>query len=250
MNGPLLTAELAIYAVLCVPVLYLLVRHSPAGLFGWFYLLAFCTLRMVVGAVPVSSAGTLSSVGLSPLLLAAAGILHEARFYRGRVNRTPERTIIAAFHLLVIVAVGLVGKGASALQSDHHTSKDISLLNAGIGLLTAAWVILCFWAGVSYIPGQNDASAPAHRQGTILLYSVTFSLASFGIRVFYTLVALTTRRPSLSPITGSLAVRVVLSFLPELVATLAFLAAGMWTRNALRIRKEKEKENYSGVTIS
>ncbi|KAL2196106.1 hypothetical protein P885DRAFT_61306 [Corynascus similis CBS 632.67] len=166
MNGPLSTAELAIYAILCLPVLYLLVRHSPVGLLGWFYLLAFCTLRIVGAAVSASSAGIISSVGLSPLLLAASGILHEARFHRGRVNRGLEGTIVAAFHLFVVIAVALVGK------------------------------------------------------------------ASFGIRVFYSLVALTTRRPSLSPVTGSLAVRVVLSFLPELIATLAFVAAGMWTRNA------------------
>lgn len=78
MNGPLSTAELAIYAILCLPVLYLLVRHSPVGLLGWFYLLAFCTLRIVGAAVSASSAGIISSVGLSPLLLAASGILHEA----------------------------------------------------------------------------------------------------------------------------------------------------------------------------
>ncbi len=74
----LLTAELAIYATLSPPVLYLLIRHSPAGLLGWFYLFAFCTLRIVGGALSSSSAGIISSIGLSPLLLAASGILHEA----------------------------------------------------------------------------------------------------------------------------------------------------------------------------
>jgi len=74
----------------------------------------------------------------------------------------------------VVIAVALVGKGASALQSDHHSSKDISLLNAGIGLLTASWVILCLWAGISYMPGQGDISAPAHRQGTIVSETLYF----------------------------------------------------------------------------
>lgn len=74
----LLTAELAIYAALSLPVLYLVVRHSPAGLLGWLYLFAFCTLRIVGGALSSSSASIISSIGLSPLLLAASGILHEA----------------------------------------------------------------------------------------------------------------------------------------------------------------------------
>lgn len=77
-TNSLLTAELAIYAILSIPVLYLLVRHSPAGLLGWFYLFAFCSLRIVGGAISSSSAGLISSIGLSPLLLAASGLLHEA----------------------------------------------------------------------------------------------------------------------------------------------------------------------------
>jgi hypothetical protein len=77
-RDPLLTAELAIYAILALPVLYLLFRHSTAGLLGWFYLFAFCSLRIVGGALTSSSAGIISSIGLSPLLLAASGILHEA----------------------------------------------------------------------------------------------------------------------------------------------------------------------------
>lgn len=75
------TAELAIYATLSIPNLYILFKHGRAGLLGWAYLFAFCTLRIVGGAMDLSgstSAGIISSVGLSPLLLAAFGILQEA----------------------------------------------------------------------------------------------------------------------------------------------------------------------------
>lgn len=75
------TAELAIYAPLSIPTLYILLKHGRAGLIGWAYLLAFCTLRIVGGTMDLSgsaAAGIISSVGLSPLLLAAFGILQEA----------------------------------------------------------------------------------------------------------------------------------------------------------------------------
>lgn len=75
------TAELAIYAILSIPNIYILFKHGRAGLLGWAYLLIFCSLRVIGGAMDLSgstSAGLISSVGLSPLLLAASGILHEA----------------------------------------------------------------------------------------------------------------------------------------------------------------------------
>lgn len=75
-------AELAIYAILTIPVLYILVRHWPSGVLGWFYLFAFCTLRVIGGAMSLKghggTASIISSIGLSPLILAACGILHEA----------------------------------------------------------------------------------------------------------------------------------------------------------------------------
>jgi hypothetical protein len=75
-------AELAIYIILSIPVLYILVKHLWQGLTGWLFLFFFCTLRLIGGALSMNSDSTsgeiISSVGLSPLLLATSGILHEA----------------------------------------------------------------------------------------------------------------------------------------------------------------------------
>lgn len=75
------TAELAIYAILSIPNIYILFKHGRTGFLGWIYLFVFCTLRIVGGAMDLAgstAAGLISSVGLSPLLLAAFGILREA----------------------------------------------------------------------------------------------------------------------------------------------------------------------------
>ena len=77
----LTTAELAIYAVLVLPTLFILYKHGKPGILGWTYLFIFCTLRIIGGAMFLSkssSAVTVSNIGLSPLLLSAAGVLHEA----------------------------------------------------------------------------------------------------------------------------------------------------------------------------
>jgi hypothetical protein len=86
MSG-LNTAQLAIYAALVIPVIYILFRHGRPGVIGWFYILGFCSLRVVGGAMSLSSdrkgtpnttAAIISSIGLSPLLIGISGLLHEA----------------------------------------------------------------------------------------------------------------------------------------------------------------------------
>jgi hypothetical protein len=64
-----------------------------------------------------------------------------------------------------------------------------------------------------------------------LLSAVLVSLIFIGIRVIYTLVELVTLKPSLSPTPGSVAVRVLLDMLPELITTTIFIVTGLLTRN-------------------
>jgi prolipoprotein diacylglyceryltransferase len=79
--------ELAVYAILTLPAIYCLIRHGPQGILGWLYLIIYCTIRLVAAGLKLKgdldhtiSSGALivDNIGLSPLLLGAAGILHEA----------------------------------------------------------------------------------------------------------------------------------------------------------------------------
>lgn len=79
--GAVTTAQLAIYAALAIPVLFLLVKHGRPGILGWGYLFAFCSIRVISGALSLSrsdSATIVANIGLSPLLLSASGLLHES----------------------------------------------------------------------------------------------------------------------------------------------------------------------------
>lgn len=76
-------AQLAIFAAFIIPVIVIFFRHLWTGFLGWIYLIVFCTLLIVGGALAIGStvsagASIVSEVGLSPLLLATFGILHEA----------------------------------------------------------------------------------------------------------------------------------------------------------------------------
>lgn len=63
-----------------------------------------------------------------------------------------------------------------------------------------------------------------------LLYGVLVALLIEEIQLVYSLVAQCTQRADLNPTTGNLAVRVVLGFLPGVVATVVLVAVGVWTR--------------------
>lgn len=78
-------AVLAIYLVLVIPAAYTAFKHgfSCMAWLGWPYFIFFCSLRIVGSALQISSpastgAAIISSVGLSPLTIAIAGVLHEA----------------------------------------------------------------------------------------------------------------------------------------------------------------------------
>lgn len=181
--------------------------------------------------------------------------------------------LVLFFHVLVAGGVALLAAGASSLQSSHPMANALTLVKAGVSILAVSWGVLVIWAAVSVTPSQHSKSAVAHREGSIvcstfhfplatehhtqgtnqlaslsqLLYSVCFSLVFIAIRVFYSVAALTSGKASLNPLTGSLAVRVVLGFISELIAVLAFVLAGLRTRHISRtLRGDAPRQNYSG----
>ncbi|KAL7905877.1 hypothetical protein GGI35DRAFT_483154 [Trichoderma velutinum] len=244
------TAELAIYATLSIPNLYILFKHGRPGLLGWTYLFAFCTLRIIGGALDLSgstTAGIISSVGLSPLLLAASGILKEARtYYSDPLDKKLEWIVVLLFHIMVTTGVAILAIGVSNLDSSNvkpsDVSSDDSLVKAGIALLTLSWAIVTIisvWTLAH--PAKSQKSKSSIVAGTRLLWSVLISDVFSGIRVIYTLVAFVTQDETLNPLTGSLTIRVLLSLIPELVCVLALLTAGLLTRNTARDSSKAEK---------
>jgi hypothetical protein len=81
-------AQLVVFAVFLQPALYILWKHGKPGILGWLCIQSFCLVRIVGSVIQIiqqenntpSNLATfiLASIGLSPLLLACLGILHEA----------------------------------------------------------------------------------------------------------------------------------------------------------------------------
>ena len=78
-------AVLIIFATLAIPTIFVAWRHGFRGLaiLGWGYLFVFCSLKIIGSAMQLSDpkgvgASIVNNIGLSPLLLAVAGVLHES----------------------------------------------------------------------------------------------------------------------------------------------------------------------------
>jgi hypothetical protein len=78
---------LVVYIILLQPILYCLWKHGKSGMLGWLPLQSFALVRIIGSILAIHNAAVhstsedaliFSNVGLSPLLLATAGILHEA----------------------------------------------------------------------------------------------------------------------------------------------------------------------------
>ena len=82
-NSQLSVSYLVIYSIVAIPMIYNLIVHGKYGILGWAYLLAFCVLRMTGAGLQLSNpssstAEVLVGIGVSPLILAVLGILHES----------------------------------------------------------------------------------------------------------------------------------------------------------------------------
>jgi hypothetical protein len=86
--APLPWLTTTFFSITLLPALYVLYKHRRHGLLGWLYVFNFCILRIVGNVMQIKADNSatyspasimiVNSTGITPLLLAGAGILHEA----------------------------------------------------------------------------------------------------------------------------------------------------------------------------
>lgn len=81
MNG-IFPADVAVYLLLTPVVVYIFFAHRWTGFLPWYYLSVFCLARIIGGILGIHDsnglpANIIQSVGLTPLILAVDGLVHE-----------------------------------------------------------------------------------------------------------------------------------------------------------------------------
>lgn len=204
-------AQLGIYGPLCVAVMYLTYRHGWRGVVGWVYLFIFCVLRVVGPAMQItinserswspspssrSSAPLISSIGISPILLATLGILHEAYVFglpsldfrltsTRRTYHTPkgnsfwEWLAIIFLHLLVGQGIGMLAAASSAFSGGTISASSKFLIKFGAGTLEVVLLIVVLAAIASLHSSQHSTETPGHKAGTKVGFPTIFQIRPF-----------------------------------------------------------------------
>lgn len=115
----------------------------------------------------MTNALLLNNIGLSPLLLGALGLLHEARTARNPpLRKKLEWFLVINFHGLVVGALALVIAGVTGEEGKDPKPVDLSLRKAGLLIVVACWFVLVAWVAVSFLRAQFDVKAPAYTDGS------------------------------------------------------------------------------------
>ncbi|KAI0849440.1 hypothetical protein F5Y00DRAFT_269414 [Daldinia vernicosa] len=241
-------ALLVIYLTISPSLIYIAIKHGlkHGAVIGWSFLFIFCTLRIVASAIEIhdphsSGAALVASIGLSPLLAAACGILHESRAYILPKSRRPFDTpYLIFFHILVSTAIALVAAGASKLDNDtlppDQIKKSYALVKGGMILLLLGWLSLAVVTLITFRDSllresRKPKESAAEKR---LLLAVAISIPFLGIRVLERVIYFFTLNQELNPVTGSLGLRVGLEVIEEIIVTLLFVFTGIITRNIKR----------------
>ncbi|KAJ5988363.1 integral membrane protein [Penicillium waksmanii] len=247
MNG-IFPADLAVYLLLAPVVAYIFVTHRWAGFLPWYYLSAFCLARIIGGILGIHdsenlAANIIQSVGITPLILGVDGLVHEARTYRNPSgSRFLGISVILGTPALMAVAMALSVIGSLDIFEGHPKPHSLQHWKTGTALVVLAWVFQVFWSLFSLLSNSGGKGLPGYQGGTALLQGAVVALLFIGIRVIYSLVAVCTQRRDLSPVYGKTDIRVILMFLPEVLATIAMITVGLRTR---KLREAKSMATYS-----
>ncbi|PYI07754.1 hypothetical protein BO78DRAFT_406290 [Aspergillus sclerotiicarbonarius CBS 121057] len=236
-------ANLAFYAIISLPALYCLVMHGKHGLLGWMYVLAMCGLRIAGNAMALNAAhhnqvnttaAVINGIGLSPLLMASTGLLHEAN----HSIRKFLPALLKTWGYLVTHMVIAGGIGLAAASKGNET-----LLRIGFVIFATGWTFVGALVWLSYAVNAHSRRLGEERQ---ILLAVTIAMPLIGVLIIY---AIATAFTSSSLNGGSLAVRVIFGTVPEYLVMLVYVGVGIVTRNLDRSRLEPVDQKYQSVQV-
>lgn len=282
-TSDLYVVELVLYLLVSPIALYLGYRHALSGALGYFYLVAACGVRIAADIVsllpanrdatrPSISTAVLASIGLSPLLLALGGFLHEAHVRLVEVthgarqaNGTKRWLWIGQFQIHGISILGMVLSivGNIKLATSRNTlttteiDNDEKLRSAGSALLLVLWAILAQYAlYLLFIARQVRMSSSGRIDIQPMVGWILVAMPFAGLRCIASVLYTFDHKDSeLNPITGALWVKVVLVVLASLGAVISmcisgWVSRGSWNHSVLEQRRNLDNVRYETVMPS
>lgn len=234
-NWELACAELAYYTIALLPIAYIFYTQGRPALRAWIYLSLYTGLQIAGNAI-IAAAGpdgeysyigpVLASVGLSPLLIGTAGILHQwfgtTRFSRNSYPGLSKKVQIISivFHVGATMSIALIAAGGSLAAQSDPPSYALTLLRVGVIVLFAMFLILCgvtVWLSFKYMRDSSKA----------LIWAVIISLPALAVRYIYELFSSFSSNLDFNPIYGKLVFRIVLEVVPQAFVLLVLIVGAI-----------------------
>ncbi|RDW92654.1 hypothetical protein BP5796_02048 [Coleophoma crateriformis] len=242
-RGDLNAAALAIFTPLFIGASYTLYLHGFKKAQGYIFVTLFTLVKLVGAAMSIdvqinqnaalyTPAAILSTVVLSPLLLATASLVNAksetdkavskgSRFARPSISRLTQLLII------VSLSLGIVGGLDAFATVATNISTGQLYLRIAAGFSVGAWVLICVslagnWNKRQYMDGLSQALYP--------IIAVVI-LPLLAVRLVYTCgIAITidtTMTQVFNALTGSWVLYLCIAWLPEIFIGAAFVAVGV-----------------------
>lgn len=268
-NASILSSvELALYAPLVPLALFIAYRHGRHGILGYFYLNISIAVRIAAAIcqlidrksnntnTPSTATIILSSIGLSPLLLAISGILHELHHYLLQTSAKTSRWLLfiqIQIHTICTVGMILLILGSIHLaeaKSPSDADAAYKLRSAGAVLWFVTWLVLVQYVGWLFLRYRKVQEKSARSTAALRAWTLV-ALLFGGAKVVYAAVyTLDHADTAISPITGSFAIKVVLVVGVQFFAAVAMVIGGWMSLSIVSDHQEQRpKERRADVSI-
>jgi len=228
-------ANLVFYVpCLCIAA-WVTFRHGFSRQAGWIFLILLAFIRVLGSICQIVSVNSpsesideawiiLSSVGLSPLLLAMLGLL-----VRVHQNMSPASPIhpmifrILAVAPIIAVILAIVGGSQEAENSDpSKVSTGTSLVQAGVIIFMVTFLI---FAAITLATFLRLRSISVGEQR--VLYAVALSIPFIFVRLIYSIIVDFAGNSQFNLITGDVVIQACMASLMEFIVVILYLGAGL-----------------------
>ncbi|CAK7236563.1 hypothetical protein SBRCBS47491_009679 [Sporothrix bragantina] len=237
-------ADLVIYILLFFPAVWVTWKHGKTGMVCWPIFLSYFALRFTADAYQIATRHapeTYNEVvimtnagGLACLSLTIIGLVYEANMILPLPPRSrTEKIILGVTHLANTggIAVATYGGAPSATTTSGVINENLNQI--GNCLMLFVMFTICWWLWPTWQRLMTVPNHPNFRNAQMLLFAAVAAMPFQLVRLAYNTTYAFVRVPSLDPVMGSFATRLILLFFMQLAVSVFCTAAGCLSANVV-----------------
>jgi hypothetical protein len=231
-------AEVVIYTPCLAVAILLSFRHGFRRNAGWLFLIVFCLARIIGPCMQLATisqptnvslytgSAILQNIGLSPLELAAIGLISRCLdSIHKSVNTFVDTRILKIIELLILVGLilGIVG-GIDAGNTFETTGtyQPGTLNKAGTSLFIVSYLCIVLATVLTFFSISHAEEGEKR-----LLFAVAVSLPFLLVRLIFSIFSTFTKNKNFNLLDGNVTVLLCVALIEELIVVLVFEGVGL-----------------------